>query len=167
PGIRTRTVGTAAELGEAMREESAAADVVVMAAAVADYRPAQVSERKITKESGTAPVIELIENEDIVAGLVRMRAEGSGPAGQSIVGFAAETPSDAGELLDRARRKRERKGVDLLAVSEVGWDRGFERSENTVHVIGASGDVVAEATGSKREVAAAIWDAVLEVRAGE
>src|SRR5690606_26892605 len=105
PGIRTRAVGTAAELGEAMREESTSADVVVMAAAVADYRPAQVSERKITKESGSAPVIELIENDDIVAGLVRRRGEGSGPSGQTIVGFAAETPSDADELRERARRK--------------------------------------------------------------
>ena len=77
--------------------------------------------------------------------------------------FAAETPRDEQELLDRARRKRERKGVDLLVVNEVGWDRGFESAENTVQIVADTG-VVGEASGTKRAVADAVWDAVIAVR---
>jgi len=159
PSIRVVHAGTAAELGEAMRDAAAGADVVVMAAAVADYRPAEVAEGKLTKEAGTLTRIDLVENEDIVAGLAASRRPG-----QTMVAFAAETTRDAAELLDRARRKRERKGVDLLVVNEVGWQVGFESAENTAQVIGAGGAVVAEASGSKREVASAVWDAVLATR---
>ena len=156
PSVRIRHVGTAAELGQAMADAAASADVIVMAAAVADYRPVEVADRKLTKESGGIPAIELVENEDIVAGLVRARRDG-----QVIVGFAAETPGTEGdqeELLARARRKQQRKGVDLLVVNEVGWERGFEAVENAVIVLGADGAVALTASGSKREVAAGILD---------
>ena len=155
PRIRIEHVGTAAELGAAMRQV-AASDVLVMAAAVADYRPVAVADAKLTKESGRITSIELVENEDILAGLAAGRA-----AGQTIVGFAAESPDD--DLLDRAARKRERKGADLLVVNAVGWERGFEEPDNAVHILGESG-VVAEAAGSKRSVADAVWDAVLAAR---
>ena len=102
--------------------------------------------------------LELVENPDIVAGL----AAGRRP-GQTIVAFAAET-SSGDELLERARRKRERKDVDLLVVNEVGWARGFESTDNEVVVIGRSGEVAAEASGSKLEVADAVWDAVVAAR---
>jgi phosphopantothenoylcysteine decarboxylase/phosphopantothenate--cysteine ligase len=164
PRIRIRTAGTAAELGAAMRDVAATADVIVMAAAVADYRPASPSDEKLTKASGRLERIELVENEDIVARLAATRGEGSAPAGQTIVAFAAETLSGSGERRDRARRKRERKGVELLAVNRADADHGFERPDNAVQVIGDGGAVVAEAAGSKREVARAIWDAVAEVR---
>jgi phosphopantothenoylcysteine decarboxylase/phosphopantothenate--cysteine ligase len=85
--------------------------------------------------------------------------------GQTVVGFAAETATDADELRDRGRRKRRRKGVDLLAVNEVGWTKGFETSDNTVVLIDAKDEVVTESSGTKREVADALWDAVLAVRA--
>ncbi|MDQ0645939.1 phosphopantothenoylcysteine decarboxylase/phosphopantothenate--cysteine ligase [Microbacterium natoriense] len=156
PSVRIRHVGTAAELGQAMAEAAASADAIVMAAAVADYRPVEVSPRKLTKEAGGIPAIELAENEDIVAGLVRARRDG-----QLIVGFAAETPGTEGdqeELLARARRKQQRKGVDLLVVNEVGWERGFEAVENAVIVLAPDGAVAATASGSKREVAAGILD---------
>jgi phosphopantothenoylcysteine decarboxylase/phosphopantothenate--cysteine ligase len=156
PSVRIRHVGTAAELGQAMADAAASVDVIVMAAAVADYRPVEVADRKLTKESGGIPAIELVENEDIVAGLVRARRDG-----QVIVGFAAETPGTEGdqeELLARARRKQQRKGVDLLVVNEVGWERGFEAVENAVIVLGADGAVALTASGSKREVAAGILD---------
>lgn len=156
PSVLIRHVGTAAELGQAMAEAAAFADAVVMAAAVADYRPVEVSPRKLTKEAGGIPAIELAENEDIVAGLVRARRDG-----QLIVGFAAETPGTEGdqeELLARARRKQQRKGVDLLVVNEVGWDRGFEAGENAVIVLAPDGAVAVTASGSKREVAAGILD---------
>ncbi len=155
PSIRVVTAGSAAELAVAMREAADEADVVVMAAAVADYRPVAVSDRKLTKEGGGIPPIELVENEDIVASLVAARTPG-----QLVVGFAAETPQDQEELFDRARRKQQRKGVDLLVVNEVGWERGFESGDNAVHILGPSGVIAGAATGSKREVSAAIWDAL-------
>lgn len=158
PSIRIRQVGTAAELGQAMADAAASAAVVVMAAAVADYRPVEVADRKLTKESGGIPAIELVENADIVAGLAHRRRPG-----QLIVAFAAETPETAGdqdELLARARRKQQRKGVDVLVVNEVGWERGFEAGENAVMVLGADGAVAATASGSKRAVATVVLDAV-------
>ncbi|MGW9628425.1 bifunctional phosphopantothenoylcysteine decarboxylase/phosphopantothenate--cysteine ligase CoaBC [Microbacterium sp. NPDC055521] len=160
PLIRLEQVGTAAELGDAMRRASEEAAVIVMAAAVADYRPADVSDRKLTKESGPLESIELVQNEDIVAHLAARRHPG-----QVIVAFAAETPDDAVDLLERARRKRERKGVDLLVVNEVGWDRGFESGQNAVHVIGDGGAVVARASGTKRSVADDVWDVIADVLA--
>jgi phosphopantothenoylcysteine decarboxylase/phosphopantothenate--cysteine ligase len=162
-GGRMRVVraGTAAELGSAVDAEADAADVVVMAAAVADYRVAEVSPLKRAKEA--APVggitLDLIENDDILAGLVRARR-----AGQTVVGFAAETPGEGETQLDRGRRKAARKGADLLAVNEVGWSRGFESADNAVTIIDAAGEVVAARRGSKRDVADTLWDAVLAVR---
>lgn len=157
PLIRVVHAGTAAELGEAMRVASEDAAVIVMAAAVADYRPAEVAEGKLTKESGVLESIELVQNEDIVASLAARRHPG-----QLVVAFAAETPQDGEEMLARARRKRERKGVDLLVVNEVGWDRGFEAAENAVQVIGEGGAVLARASGSKRSVADDIWDVIAD-----
>lgn len=157
--IRVVSVGAAAELAEAMNREVADADVVVMAAAVADYRPVQVSDRKLTKEAGGVPTIELVENEDIVAALAAERRPG-----QLVVAFAAETPEDEAELLARARRKQQRKGVDLLVVNEVGWERGFERAENAVRILGPGGADAGAASGSKRAVAVAIWNAIVQER---
>jgi phosphopantothenoylcysteine decarboxylase/phosphopantothenate--cysteine ligase len=159
PAIRVVSVGAAAALAEAMKREVADADVVVMAAAVADYRPVQVSDRKLTKEAGGVPTIELVENEDIVAALAAERRPG-----QLVVAFAAETPEDEAELLARARRKQQRKGVDLLVVNEVGWERGFERAENAVRILGPGGADAGAASGSKRAVAAAIWNAIVQER---
>ncbi|MDT0157973.1 bifunctional phosphopantothenoylcysteine decarboxylase/phosphopantothenate--cysteine ligase CoaBC [Microbacterium sp. ARD32] len=155
PLIRIEHAGTAAELGDAMRRAAEDAAVIVMAAAVADYRPAEVAERKLTKESGALESIELVQNEDIAASLAARRHPG-----QIVVGFAAETPQDGEEMIARARRKRERKGVDLLVVNEVGWGRGFETSENAVQVIGEAGAIVAKSSGSKRAVADDIWDVI-------
>ena len=163
PGIRILRVGSAAELGRAMTEAAAASDVVVMAAAVADYRPVTVAERKLTKESGPLTSIELVENDDIVAGLAAARGADRAPAGQVIVAFAAETPKDDAELMERAHRKRQRKGVELLVVNEVGWDRGFETPDNAVRIVSETG-VLASVTGSKRDVARAVWDAVVTAR---
>ncbi|WP_206475655.1 bifunctional phosphopantothenoylcysteine decarboxylase/phosphopantothenate--cysteine ligase CoaBC [Microbacterium sp. KRD172] len=159
PRITVRTVGTAAQLGEAMRDAAASADVVIMAAAVADYRPAEASDQKLTKESGILDRIDLVENADIVAGLAASR-----PQGQTIVAFAAETLSDPEQRRERARRKRERKGVDLLAVNLADAEHGFEKADNAIEIIGAEGAVVASADGSKRQVARALWDAVQKTR---
>jgi len=163
--MRVTTVGTAAELGAAMKKAAAGADVVIMAAAVADYRPAEASTEKLTKDSGGLSRIELVENEDVVAALASARATRSAPRGQVIVAFAAETLRDAAQRRERGRRKRERKGVDLLAVNLADAEHGFERTDNAVEIIGAQGAVVSSTTGSKREVARAILDAVVEIRA--
>ncbi len=162
PGVTVVTVGTAADLQAAMSDAAAGADVVVMAAAVADYRPADASEEKLSKESAQGPsrILELVETDDVLAGLV-----GSRRPGQTIVGFAAETAPGREALLERGRRKLARKGADLLVLNEVGWARGFEQPDNAVIVLGPGGSVVAEAAGSKRQVADAVWDAVLTARA--
>ncbi|MGA4506487.1 bifunctional phosphopantothenoylcysteine decarboxylase/phosphopantothenate--cysteine ligase CoaBC [Propionibacteriaceae bacterium G1746] len=160
PDIEITRAGSAAELGTVMRELAADADVIIMTAAVADYRVAEASEQKLTKESGP-PVLTLVENEDILAGLARQRRPG-----QTVVGFAAETAT-GDELLERGRRKRRRKGVDLLAINEVGWTKGFETAENRLLVLGADDKVVTETAGSKREVADRLLDAVRNARGVE
>ncbi|MCZ4067966.1 bifunctional phosphopantothenoylcysteine decarboxylase/phosphopantothenate--cysteine ligase CoaBC [Microbacterium sp. H37-C3] len=158
PRITVQHVETAAELGGAMSDAAAAAEIVIMVAAVADYRAARVSEHKLRKEDGPLETIELVPNDDILAGLAAARRDG-----QTVVGFAAETADS--DLLERARRKRDRKGVDLLVVNEVGWDAGFGAGENAVAVIGDGGAVVAETSGPKDAVARAIWDAIVALRA--
>ena len=162
PAIRIVPVQSAADLETTALAASPGADVVVMAAAVSDYRVANVSAEKIRKEdsAGGAPTLTLVENPDILVALVRERRPG-----QVLVGFAAETAEDEDELLERGRRKQLRKGVDLLAVNAVGWSEGFETAENTLHILGAGGDVVATASGSKRETADALIEAVIEARA--
>jgi phosphopantothenoylcysteine decarboxylase/phosphopantothenate--cysteine ligase len=149
---------------DAATREAVDADVVIMAAAVADYRPAEASDHKLTKEEGVLTRIDLVENEDVVAALAVARAEGRAPSGQTIVAFAAETLRDAEQRRERARRKRERKGVDLLAVNLADAEHGFERADNAVEVIGADGAVTATASGTKRQVASAIWDVVVAAR---
>ena len=160
-GVEVTTVGTAAELGEAMDRLAAEADVVVMSAAVADFRVAEVSQGKLTKEDGGIPSLSLVENADILKGLVERRREG-----QTIVGFAAETGTGE-ELLERGRRKLRRKGADLLAVNEVGWTKGFEAADNHLIVLDRTDEVVADAAGSKRAVADALLDAVVSYRSGQ
>jgi len=160
PRIEVAHAGAAAELAAEVRARGTSADVIVMAAAVADYRVAEAAERKLAKEeTGGELTLRLVETDDILAALVRDRLPG-----QTIVGFAAETETDAAALLDRARRKRRRKGVDLLAVNEVGWQKGFETADNTVTLLGADEAVIATVSGTKREVADALWDAVLSQR---
>ncbi|MEQ6899465.1 bifunctional phosphopantothenoylcysteine decarboxylase/phosphopantothenate--cysteine ligase CoaBC [Microbacterium sp. KR10-403] len=160
-GLPVVRATTAADLLTEMVDAAADADVVIMAAAVADYRPASTSDGKLTKEGSRRKgrSLELVETEDVLATLAARRSDG-----QTLVGFAAET-SRGDELLARGRRKLERKGADLLVVNEVGWEKGFEASANEVVVLGRGGHVVAEAAGTKRAVADVVWDAVLAARA--
>ncbi|MBN9612596.1 MAG: bifunctional phosphopantothenoylcysteine decarboxylase/phosphopantothenate--cysteine ligase CoaBC [Actinobacteria bacterium] len=160
-GATIHRVGTAAELGAQMQDLATAAGVGVVAAAVADCRVAEVAERKLTKEAaaGIPPRIDLVENEDILAGLTAHRAPG-----QTIVGFAAEMPEPGETLLERGIRKRRRKGVELLAVNAVGWTDGFEQTDNSLTIIGADDTVDAEVSGTKRETAEVLVDAILRVR---
>jgi len=149
-------VGTALELEAAMAEHAPVADVVVMAAAVADYRPVSVADGKIRKdESGDELTVRLVRTPDVLAGLVARRA-----VGQVVVGFAAETAGDRDELLSLGRAKQRRKGADLLVLNSVGWTTGFGSDDTAVVVIDTHGDVVSEAQGSKAAVAETVLDAV-------
>lgn len=153
-------VESTAELRDAVRDAGAEADVVVMAAAVADFRPAATPDAKIKKVPGQGPApIELVENPDILAELAHDRLR----AGQVVVGFAAETGDATGSVLEHGRAKARRKGADLIAVNAVGSGRGFGTESNEVTILDGAGDVVGLASGSKREVADALWDAVTKL----
>ncbi|WP_435735868.1 bifunctional phosphopantothenoylcysteine decarboxylase/phosphopantothenate--cysteine ligase CoaBC [Cellulosimicrobium sp. PMB13] len=158
PGMEVVPVETTAQLREAVRAAAATADVVVMAAAVADFRPASAPDAKIKKVPGQGPApIVLVENPDVLAELAHERLR----ADQVVVGFAAETGDGHGSVLDHGREKARRKGADLLVVNAVGDGRGFGVDVNDVTVVDGAGDVVATASGTKRDVADAVWDAVV------
>ncbi|GAA4354155.1 bifunctional phosphopantothenoylcysteine decarboxylase/phosphopantothenate--cysteine ligase CoaBC [Angustibacter luteus] len=169
-GVRVVRVETAEQLRTAVLAEAPSADVVVMAAAVADFRPARFTDHKIKKsDDGGSPVIELVRNPDILAELAAHRTR----PGQVVVGFAAETGDAQGSVLDHARAKLARKGCDLLVVNEVGVDKTFGSDDNTVVVLDAAGGErpVEHALdpGTKTEVAAGVWNVVtrrLAARAG-
>ena len=161
-GLDTVDVVTAAELARAVTEHARAASVVVMAAAVADYTPAEFSERKIKKTG-------LGERWSWPSPAPRTCSAGSSPhpvPGRVVVGFAAETAADRDELLALAREKVARKPAGLLVANAVGGGRGFGADDNDVLVLGTSGDVVAEVSGSKRAVADAVLDRVVELLPG-
>jgi phosphopantothenoylcysteine decarboxylase/phosphopantothenate--cysteine ligase len=148
---------------EDMRREvlsaAADADAVVMAAAPADFRPAERVDAKIKKTpDGTTPDIRLVENPDILAELVRTRPEKK----PMIVGFAAETGDDRGSVLDHARAKLERKGCDLLVVNDVSGERVFGQADSEVVILGADGTEAPVPHGPKLSVAHAVWDAVVD-----
>jgi phosphopantothenoylcysteine decarboxylase/phosphopantothenate--cysteine ligase len=165
-GVTVVPVQTALELQDAVLEASRDADVVVMAAAVADFRPARYADAKIKKTHDpaapdAAPTIELVRNPDILARLVQERGDDASPV---VVGFAAETGDAQGSVLDHGREKLVRKGCDLLVVNEVGADKTFGHDDNTVHILRqGSSHVVDAGPASKDEVAAAVWDAVQEI----
>jgi phosphopantothenoylcysteine decarboxylase / phosphopantothenate---cysteine ligase len=155
-GVRVAGVGSAEELRTAVLAESEDADVVVMAAAVADFRPATVARTKLKKGSSAEPdAVPLVRNPDVLAELVTKR-----PAGQLVVGFAAETGDDEADVLTHARAKLARKGCDLLVVNDVSEGRVFGRADNAAVVLAADGTATELPEGSKDAVAAGIWDAV-------
>ena len=128
------------------------ADVVIMAAAVADFRPKRAADRKLSKEDGV-PDLVLEPTPDILIGLVERR-----PPGQVLVGFAAET----NDVVDRGRRKLQRKGVDLLVVNDVSAPgAGFDHDTNAVTILGADGSTTEIALTSKDAVANAVLDRVI------
>ncbi|MGZ4571520.1 MAG: bifunctional phosphopantothenoylcysteine decarboxylase/phosphopantothenate--cysteine ligase CoaBC [Blastococcus sp.] len=156
-GVRVVPVGSAEELRVAMLAEAASADVVVMAAAVADFRPENAADTKLKKGGAAEPTsVPLVRNPDVLAELVTKRA-----AGQLVVGFAAETGDDEGDVLTHARAKLARKGCDLLVVNDVSAGQVFGREENTVVVLSADGTATDVPHGSKDAVAAAIWATVV------
>jgi phosphopantothenoylcysteine decarboxylase/phosphopantothenate--cysteine ligase len=167
-GCTVVRAGSALELEQAVMAAAVGSDVVVMAAAVADFRPAEVAADKIKKdetEDGTPEPIALVRNPDILAALVAARSSGTLPAGTVLVGFAAETGDADGDPLVHARAKLTRKGVDLLVLNDVSGGSVFGRSDNEVHLLAADGTADGPHSGSKFEVAHAVWDRVAELRA--
>jgi phosphopantothenoylcysteine decarboxylase/phosphopantothenate--cysteine ligase len=157
-GVTLEHVSTAEQLRQAVHEAAKAADIVVMAAAVADFRPASFAEHKIKKSDDQPdPTIVLDRNADILAELVANRRPG-----QVIVGFAAETGDEQGSVLDHARAKLKRKGADLLVVNAVGDGKAFEVEENSGWLLAASGAERAIPLGAKSQLAATVWDAVVD-----
>jgi phosphopantothenoylcysteine decarboxylase/phosphopantothenate--cysteine ligase len=130
-----------------------------MAAAVADFRPATEAASKIKKseDGDDAPVVELVRNPDVLAELSAVRPR----PGQVVVGFAAETGDDAGDVLEHARRKLARKGCDLLVVNDVSAGRAFGTDVNTVVLLDAAGGEKSVGPAGKEDVADEVWDAVL------
>jgi phosphopantothenoylcysteine decarboxylase / phosphopantothenate---cysteine ligase len=150
-------VVSAADLRAAVLDAAATADAVVMAAAVADFRPTSYANTKIKKPvDGGVPNIELERTDDILAELATNRRR----AGQVVVGFAAETGDAAGSVLEHGRAKLAAKGCDLLVVNEVGGDRGFESEDNEAVVLGADGSSTPVPRGPKAALAHVVWDLV-------
>jgi phosphopantothenoylcysteine decarboxylase / phosphopantothenate---cysteine ligase len=151
---------TTEDMRGAVLAAAADADVVVMAAAPADFRPVSQAAAKIKKtHDGTAPSIELVENPDILAELVRTRTSKR----PIIVGFAAETGDDNGSVMDHARAKLERKGCDLLVVNDVSEGRVFNAAHSEAVILGADGATREVPAGPKADIAHAVWDAVVDL----
>ena len=157
-GVTVARVGTAEELRRAMHDAAGGADAVVMAAAVADFRPADVAASKIKKTDDAAevPTVRLERTADVLAELVAKRAPG-----QVVVGFAAETGDATGDVLAHARAKLARKGCDLLVVNDVSGGAVFGRTTNAVTLLGRDGTLREIPEAGKEHVADAVWDAVL------
>lgn len=161
-GVEVIPVGTALELRDAVRGAARDADAVVMAAAVADFRPARALDVKLKKRppgpdgaQPAPPALELVANPDVLAGLAADPPRPA-PGRTLLVGFAAETGDDAGDVLAHGAAKARRKGADLMAVNAVGPATGFGDVPNSVIVLDAAGAEVARAAGSKDEVARAL-----------
>ncbi|HET6816023.1 MAG TPA: bifunctional phosphopantothenoylcysteine decarboxylase/phosphopantothenate--cysteine ligase CoaBC [Mycobacteriales bacterium] len=151
-GVKVVRVGTAEEMRAAVVEAATHADAVVMAAAVADFRPADRADRKIKKTSADPDPVALVRNPDILAEISADRAR----PGQVVVGFAAETD----DALANGRAKLAAKRCDLLVVNEVGEGRAFDTPDNAAVVLAADGTATEVPLGSKDALADVVWDLV-------
>lgn len=157
PGVRLVPVSDARELQAAVEKLARGTDAVVMAAAVADFRPKNLATSKIKKHGTEPAVLELVTNPDILVGLVQSRQGGS----PVIVGFAAETGDENGSMLDHGRAKLTRKGCDLLVVNDVHAGHGFEVDENAAVILSGDGsDPIEVPLGPKWGLAAVVCDQI-------
>jgi phosphopantothenoylcysteine decarboxylase/phosphopantothenate--cysteine ligase len=160
-GVNLVQVETAQQLMDAVNAEAIAADVVVMAAAVADVRPVRVATHKLKKDPLTGQIgdlgaIELEATPDILAGLGKNK-----PVGQVLVGFAAETEN----LIANAQLKLERKGADLIVANDVSQDGvGFAHATNAVTLVARGVEPVEVALADKRSIARSVLNAVVAIR---
>lgn len=162
-GVHVLNVTSAAQMHEAVTKHAPEAQVLVMAAAVADFRPVHMASTKIKKSADAGnggPTVDLVRNEDILASAVQQRAGGGLPGMRAIVGFAAETGDSEGDVLFHARAKLRRKACDLLVVNAVGDGRAFEVDSNDGWLLGADGTEAALEHGSKTLMASRIVDAI-------
>ncbi len=155
-GVDVVRVRTAVELRDAVRAAAADADAVVMAAAVADFRPAHAVQTKIKKGSAEPTSIELVRNPDVLRSLV----DDPPRPRQVVVGFAAETGDADGDWLAHGRTKLAAKGCDLLVVNRVGDGVGFEVADNAAVVLGSDGTESEVPLGPKEDLADVVWDMV-------
>ncbi|MCF2588009.1 bifunctional phosphopantothenoylcysteine decarboxylase/phosphopantothenate--cysteine ligase CoaBC [Brevibacterium sp. UCMA 11752] len=147
------------ELQAQMQAAQADADAIIMAAAVADYRPAERTDSKMKKSGDEGMTLNLVQNPDVLVGLVESRLEH-----QLIIGFAAETGDSHHSALDYAKAKFRRKGVDLLVFNNVSDDRAFGHDDNAVQILSVDGDEVVaspELTGSKDDVSEKVIEALV------
>lgn len=159
PGAELRPVETAAEMSREVKNSLCRADILIMAAAVADFRPAERSKQKIKKKE-IPPALKLVPTEDIVGSLDRL----VGRAKKTIVGFAAET----GDVIANASRKLKEKQLDLIVANDVSREGiGFDSDRNQVAIIDRKGAVVESQTASKREISRLIMDRVEVLLAGK
>jgi phosphopantothenoylcysteine decarboxylase / phosphopantothenate---cysteine ligase len=166
-GVDVMQVSSAQQLADAVSKHAPDADVLVMAAAVADFRPARVAAAKIKKGLDDPPTIQLVRNDDVLAGAVRARSHGELPNMRAIVGFAAETGDANGDVLFHAREKLRRKGCDLLVVNAVGEGRAFEVDSNDGWLLASDGTESALQHGSKTLMASRIVDAIVTFLHGD
>lgn len=159
-GVDVVHITSAAQLRDAVSKHAPDAHVLVMAAAVADFRPAHCATSKIKKGAAEPTTIELVRNDDVLAGAVRARADGQLPDMRAIVGFAAETGDANGDVLFHARAKLRRKGCDLLVVNAVGDGKAFEVDNNDGWLLASDGTEAALEHGSKTLMASRIVDAI-------
>jgi phosphopantothenoylcysteine decarboxylase/phosphopantothenate--cysteine ligase len=154
-GTTVLRVSSAAELHDVALAAAADVDAVVMAAAVADFRPALAESVKIKKDAGLPAPVELVRTPDVLADLLAARRPG-----QVIAGFAAETGDEEADWLEHGRRKLARKGADLLVVNPVGDGLAFEQADNSGVVLTADGTELRIPPGPKVALAATVWDLV-------
>ncbi|MFI7532250.1 bifunctional phosphopantothenoylcysteine decarboxylase/phosphopantothenate--cysteine ligase CoaBC [Streptosporangium sp. NPDC049376] len=157
-GATVVRVESALELREAVLKAAEEADAVVMAAAVADFRPARRNESKVKKTSADPDPIHLVKNPDILAELGERRRQGEGPSPRVIVGFAAETD----DVIANGQAKLARKGCDLLVVNQVGENLAFGTPDNAAVVLASEGGRVEIPRGPKEALADVVWDLVAE-----
>jgi phosphopantothenoylcysteine decarboxylase / phosphopantothenate---cysteine ligase len=156
-GVKVVRVETTEQMQAEVVAASQSADVVVMAAAPADFRPETFTDAKIKKtDDGAVPEIRLVQTPDILAGLAHDRPH----PGLVVVGFAAETGDESGSVMDHARAKLARKGCDLLVVNDVAGGKVFGAEDNEAVVLGADGAATPVPRGSKSALAQVIWDRV-------
>ncbi|HJE76531.1 bifunctional phosphopantothenoylcysteine decarboxylase/phosphopantothenate--cysteine ligase CoaBC [Brevibacterium epidermidis] len=140
--ITITPVESTLELQYAMQSAQTRADAIIMAAAVADYRPAETTDSKMKKSGDEGLTLRLVQNPDILRGLVDERSRQTRLGDQIIVGFAAETGDAETTALDYARAKFRRKGVDLLVFNDVSDDQAFGHDDTMVQIITSdAGDI--------------------------
>jgi phosphopantothenoylcysteine decarboxylase/phosphopantothenate--cysteine ligase len=159
PGVPVVPVTSTADLGAAVSAAATTADIVVMAAAPADFTPGTASGTKIKKSGNGGLQLDLVQTSDVLAGLVRDRTDPR----QVLVGFAAETPTEETDLIELGRAKLARKGCDLLVLNAVGRGLVFGQPDSEITLLTPAG-ADGPHTGSKDALAHIVWDTALGLR---